>query len=95
MIKEKYLKQIKEKINKTVDSKNWQVFIFGSGLTQNHFGDIDLGFLGSIDNQDLSHLKQEFEESALPYEIDLVNFNRVSNKFKNNVMENKIIWIKR
>ncbi|MEA2065399.1 MAG: hypothetical protein U9O66_03875 [Patescibacteria group bacterium] len=43
MIKEKYLKQIKQKVNKFNKNKNLKFFIYGSILTKNHFGDIDLG----------------------------------------------------
>lgn len=71
-----------------------QVFIFGSGLKKERFGDIDLGLMGKVKNNDVYKLKEEFEESTLPYSVDVVNFNKVSPEFKNNVMNNEVLWIK-
>lgn len=95
MLKEKYLQQIKHTIDQFAAGKNLQVFIFGSGLTKDHFGDIDLGLMGKVKRDDIYKLKEEFEESAFPYSVDVVDFNKVSDKFKNNVLENKVLWIKR
>lgn len=95
MVKEKYLRQIKQKVNESVADKNLRVFIFGSGLRQDHFGDIDLGLTGKVKEADVYKLKEEFEESTLPYSVDVVNFNKVSKKFRDNIMGNKILWIKR
>jgi len=94
MLKEKYLKQIKKKVDESIYDRNGKVFIFGSGLKKAHFGDIDLGLMGKVKEDDIYRLKEEFEESNLPYSVDVVNFNKVSRQFKNNVMENKILWIK-
>lgn len=94
MLKEKYLKQIKQKVNNSFGDKNLKVFVFGSGLNKNHFGDIDLGLIGRVKQNDIYKLKEEFEESNLPYSVDVVNFNQVSDEFKKNVMKSKILWIK-
>ena len=93
MIKEKYLKKIKEKVIRFNQGKNLKFFIFGSSLNKKHFGDLDLGVVGDVDNEDLYKLKEDFENSTLPYFIDIVNFNKVEKKFKENVFNNKILWI--
>lgn len=95
MVKEKYLQQIKKNVNETITDKNLQVFVFGSGLRKNRFGDIDLGFLGKIKKSSVCKLKEKFEESTFPYKVDIVNFNKVSKQFKDNILEDKILWIKR
>lgn len=94
MIKKKYFAQLSNQIKKSVQEKNWQVFIFGSSLSENHFGDIDVGILGNIKNNDLSQLKEDFEKSTFPYNVDFVDFNKTSEKFKKNVFDQKILWIK-
>jgi predicted nucleotidyltransferase len=54
-----------------------QVRIFGSRskATQNPGSDIDLAIMGNdLSFDDLLHLKSDFEESDLPYEVDLVYY---------------------
>ncbi len=93
MIKEKYLKKIKEKVIQFNQGKNLKFFIFGSSLNKKHFGDLDLGVVGDINDKELCKLKEDFTDSTLPYFIDVVNFNKVEKEFKENVFENKILWI--
>ena len=93
MIKDKYLIRIKKIISK-YKHKNTKFFIFGSSLKKKHFGDLDLGISGNIKNSEIIKLKEEFNDSTLPYFVDVINFNKVSDKFKNNVFNNEILWIK-
>ncbi|NIA18306.1 MAG: hypothetical protein GWO79_00260, partial [Actinobacteria bacterium] len=47
MIKRKYLRQLNGKIKEfTKDKQGMKVFIFGSSLEKERFGDIDLGVIG-------------------------------------------------
>lgn len=93
MIKEKYLKKIKEKVIQFNQGKDLKFFIFGSSLRKKHFGDVDLGVVGDINNKELYKLKEDFENSTLPYFIDIINFKKQEKEFKNNVFDNKILWI--
>jgi predicted nucleotidyltransferase len=93
MIKAKYLKEITKKIEEFIKDKNVKFFIFGSSLTKKHFGDVDLGVIGDVKEKDLIKLKEEFVNSTLPYFVDIINFNKVSEKFKENIFKQKILWI--
>lgn len=93
MIKEKYLQQIKDRINQFSQNKNLRFFIFGSSLIKDHFGDVDVGVMGDIGDSDIWQLEDEFENSTLPYFVEIKNFNKVSERFKNNVFNNEILWI--
>lgn len=96
MVKDKYLQQVKQKVNEFNRDKNLKFFIFGSSLNKDHFGDLDLGVMGNIEDGDIWALKEEFENSTLPYFVDIINFNKVSKEFKNNIFDNnKILWITR
>ena len=64
-------------------------------ILDHRIGDIDIGVIGKIDDKDLRQLKEEFENSTLPFFVNVINFNHVSEDFKKNVLNSKIIWIKR
>lgn len=59
------------------------VHIFGSRAKGNfHFGsDIDLAIMNEgVSFETVNNLKNDFEESALPYMVDLVNFNTLKHE---------------
>lgn len=95
MLKAKYLLAIKQQVKKAYRKKGARFFVFGSSVNKTNFGDIDLGVMGEVDSKLIRNLKENFEESNLPYKVDVVNFEKVSSKFKNNVFSEKILWIKR
>ena len=95
MIKDKYLKKIMEQVDKFSKNKDIEFFIFGSSLKKEHFGDVDLGVKGEIKDSEIRRLKESFDNSTIPYFVDVINFNKVSNNFKENVFNNKVLWIKR
>lgn len=95
MIKDKYLKQIIFNINKLDVGADVKFFIFGSSLRNERFGDIDVGVMGNVEDDKIDELKEEFENSTFPYFVEFINFNKVSKEFKDNVFNNKILWIKR
>ena len=95
MIKQQYLEQISDLLEKNSIDKNLSFFIYGSGLVKERFGDVDIGVEGSISKSDLNRLRQVFSDSSLPYFVELVDFNKVAPGFKRNVLNNKILWIKR
>lgn len=93
MIKEKYLQKIKNIIKEFNGKKNLKFFIYGSSLKQDHFGDIDIGVLGGADEKEIAALKEKFSDSDLPYNFDVVDFEKVLPEFKNNVFNGQILWI--
>lgn len=95
MINKKYLNIIIKIALNELGNGDFKCFIFGSSLTRKKFGDIDLGIMGKISKKKISLLKEKFETSNLPFAVDVVDFNGISEKFKNNVFNEKIIWIKR
>lgn len=59
-------------------------FLFGSRITSKvkNFSDIDLLYFEEIPNDIIIKLEEEFEESDLPYKVDLVNYNKCDDNFK-------------
>jgi predicted nucleotidyltransferase len=93
MISGEIIKRIKEVV---IGHFNGDVrfFIFGSSVIDEKFNDIDLGIIGKSANKErIEKLKEEFEESSIPYKIDIINFNDVDRKFHDKILREKIIWL--
>lgn len=76
-------------------NEDLKIFIFGSSVKSKKFGDIDVGVMGGVSNEQVRELKTYFEESNFPFFVDVINFNEVDESFKKNVLNNQILWIKR
>ncbi len=85
----------KDLLNFAKDKPDLRIFIFGSSIIKDHFGDIDIAFDGKITDKDLYALKEHFEESTFPYFVDLINLKQTSKSFKDHILKNKILWIKK
>ena len=92
-----YNEEIKKIIFSHIDSSLYTAFIFGSRATgtERKGSDIDIG-IESIQNKPIKadifyKIEQDLEDSDIPYRIDLVDFNTVSDDFKNYAKNNLII----
>lgn len=94
MIRQKYLAQLKNILNQQFAGEKVKIFIYGSSIERNEFRDIDVGMEGAFDERKIPLLKEQLEESSLPYFVDVINFNKVSQDFKKAVFKSKILWIK-
>lgn len=61
----------------------YEFYVFGSRIKgkAEKFSDLDLAYKEDIAIQDLSDLREKLEESDLPFHVDLINLNEVSNDF--------------
>ncbi|MCX6800392.1 MAG: hypothetical protein NT091_04585 [Candidatus Falkowbacteria bacterium] len=95
MLQAIYLKKLKDEVNSFFNQeKEVKVFIFGSSLTQDHFGDIDIGLIGTKSSYTAIQLKEKITSTNFPYFVDVIDFNSVSAEFKNNIFNNEILWIR-
>jgi len=93
MLRTKYQNQIKTVIAKHLGRKV-KIFIFGSSVKDKKFNDIDVGVMGgNIRESKLSLIREELENSPLPYKVDVINFNKADKKFKEKVLGDKILWL--
>jgi len=73
------------KILKSILAKyDYNFYVFGSRITDKakKFSDLDLLYFDDIDDKIIAKLQEEFEESDLPYKVDLVNYNLCDESFK-------------
>jgi len=91
-----FLQLTKQIVLKHIDSKKYQLFLFGSRAYGNEkfYSDIDIGILGkeSVNTIVLADLEAELEESLVPLNADLVDFSKVSTDFKNQALQKIIKW---
>lgn len=94
MIDRKTKKALKEVIFQFFDRNKDKVFIFGSNATgqSRRYSDIDIGIesVKKISWSKISLLEEALSESDLPYKVEIVDFNEVSESFKQ-VAKKKII----
>lgn len=93
MLQKKYLPSIQAIIKKHV-SPEARIFIFGSSLTPKRFHDIDIGIInGKLTEYELFKIKDELEESNIPYIVDVVNMDKVNAGFRNKILKQKVLWL--
>ncbi|KKP46504.1 MAG: hypothetical protein UR39_C0010G0015 [Candidatus Woesebacteria bacterium GW2011_GWA1_33_30] len=86
--------EVKKIVFKYIDPKGVKVFIFGSRASGKNrkFSDIDLG----IQSQDeipvttKMDLEEGFDQSDIPYKVDIVDFSKVADNFRKAAMQNVI-----
>lgn len=90
-IDEKYLKMLKSVLS---HYSSYGFYLFGSRLTNRvkPFSDIDLLYFDNISNKEVFQLKDDLEESNLPYKVDLIDYNKCSDSFKK-IIGNKYVRI--
>ena len=90
---ERDLKVIKEILKKHVPDT--EVRAFGSRVsgTAKSYSDLDLVIMGRepIRRGILAQLKEVFQESGLPFRVDLMDWNRITPEFQNIIAENYIV----
>ncbi len=60
------------------------IYLFGSRITgtSKKFSDLDVCLKTNISDYDYEILKEKFENSDLPFKVDLVEYNKVNDSFK-------------
>lgn len=93
MLTSQEISLIKKIIYSKIDPKSHYVFIFGSRATgtDQRFSDIDIGIEGRpLSAKVKLEIEEAFEESDLPYNVEIVDFSTVRKNFRE-VAKQKII----
>lgn len=94
----KYLDEIRRILNE--QTPDCEVRVFGSRIEgkAKKFSDLDIALLGSekLDWRKIELLKDAFSSSDIPIIVDVVDFNAISDEFKNIIENNyEIISLKK
>jgi predicted nucleotidyltransferase len=95
MTVDKYIPKIR-KITESFDpTGRSRYFVFGSSVRKDKFNDIDIGVVGAKSGGiNTTKLKAKIEDTNIPYFVDVVDFDRASQSFKDYVFSNEpIVWI--
>jgi len=86
--------KIKDILEKFLATEDYEFFVFGSRADgkSDSFSDYDIGISGkrSIPLKTLSLIREAFDESDLPFKIDIVDFSQVSQKFSDQALRKKV-----
>ena len=80
----------------TIEPRHWEIvktilkkypytfYAFGSRTKSNpkRFSDLDLCFVDNIPWNIRAHIEEDFDDSNLPYKVDLVDWNRCDENFQ-------------
>ncbi|MEO6882394.1 MAG: nucleotidyltransferase domain-containing protein [Bacteroidia bacterium] len=92
----KYLNIAKKIILNHIEKNNYAVFLFGSRAngSANRTSDIDVGIIGKNIFPLLlkAKMKEELEESIIPYHVDIIDFLEVSEDFKKVALQKIVAW---
>jgi predicted nucleotidyltransferase len=92
----KYLERVKETVLNRLKGEPATVILFGSRARGDGSAgsDVDVGIIpkGMIDKGKLSLLREELENSNIPYKVELVNFAEVSAGFAKIALKDSVVW---
>lgn len=96
MNENKYLSQLKKLILSELKGASVKIFLFGSRARGDEAktSDVDIGFIPGkkFNLKTIVYLKDTIEDSRIPYSIEFVNLNAVSENFRKEVLKDAIIW---
>ena len=94
--KEKYFTKIREVIFKHLNRYTYELYLFGSQSRRKacRTSDIDIAILPktALPVGLLSKIREELEESHIPYPVDLVDLSRSNPEFLQHVRQEGVIW---
>jgi predicted nucleotidyltransferase len=95
-LESQYLKMVKNILQKNL-SREAKVFVFGSRANNKakKFSDLDLAISTprEISLTVFANLRSSFEESDLPYKVDIIDLNAIDQSFRKNIEPDLImIW---
>lgn len=95
-IESNYLNEITSILTRALHGKACVLYLFGSRAagTHNPVSDFDIGVSSSDDlRYELSAAREMLEESDIPFKVDVVELQSVSEEFKRKVMtQGVLLW---
>ncbi len=91
-----YVNEIRDEVLLTLEKQPVRVFLFGSRARSdyNRSSDVDIGLMprSGFDIQSITQLKYKMETMNTPYKIEIVNFDEVSDDFRQEALKDIVLW---
>lgn len=83
-----------EIVNSILKKYPYKIAVFGSRVKGNpkKFSDLDLCVMEPISDLVLGYMQEDFEDSDLPFTVDIVRWDKCSESFKKNI-KNSLLMI--
>jgi len=94
---ERFVKELKQAVLNLLKDKQCSVYLFGSRARGNYrrSSDADIAVEG-LSEEEFKRFKRSLdellEESRIPFSVDIVNLNKVSNEMKQVILKEGIRW---
>ena len=93
---EKYLNMLKKIIFSIVDKNKVMIFLFGSRVSGRHSSsaDVDIGLFADekLPINLYNKIRNAIDESIIPWEVDIIDFTRADQTFKEETLKDVIVW---
>lgn len=91
-----YVQQARQIVEKHLAGHAAHAYLFGSRAkgTESRHSDIDIGILplATMKSTVLPELREAFEESTIPYTVDIVDLSLTDQHFRQKVLSEGILW---
>lgn len=91
-----YLTELKQQVLETLKDQRIKIILFGSRARKdfNASSDVDIGLIpyGKINKDKITYLRDTVEQMNIPYKVEIVNFEEVSEDFKREALKEAIVW---
>jgi|SRR6516165_7342183 predicted nucleotidyltransferase len=89
-LEERHLNEVR----KILSSYPYTFYAFGSRTKRTHkkLSDLDICYKDAIPTLTVAEIREKFDESSLPFKVDLVDFNHASPEFQK-AIENDLVKI--
>ncbi|MBI2252699.1 MAG: nucleotidyltransferase domain-containing protein [Armatimonadetes bacterium] len=92
----KYLLKLKEIVIDFLKDEEARIILFGSRARKEDYisSDIDIGIIPyrRIDQMKITLLREKIENLNIPYKVEIVNFQDISEDFKHLALKDAVIW---
>ena len=95
-ITDTYLEEIRQTILWYFEDEDVSIALFGSRARgESRSGsDVDVAIIphNGYDRRKLIYLRERLEQMNIPYKVELVEWNELSDSFRNQVLDNSVWW---
>lgn len=91
-----FIQQLKEQVLAFLGNENVKIVVFGSRIRGDNIAssDIDIGIIpkGVFNRGRLALLREDIDDSNIPYNVDIVDLSTTSEQFKKEALKDVEIW---